>query len=289
MVKLLSTISLVLVLILFPPAALALISNNAIPGDTTYPVKRGLESVIYTVASISPASKAWFSAARSDRRFKEFKTLIAQGKSTHATIDELVSQTEIAAQQIDQITDPVEKEKYISELMQSIQKYDQGLAQVSQKSPLVGDDKKTASANVVAPVAPKDIPRDTKVAVPVPTPTSTSTPTPTPTPIKSGLGPVDSTPKATPDAKVVSTPVPVITAPQPTPIPTPRPTPQPTPSSPASGAGGDDQAAEDARKKLKDIEDQLKKNQSKHDQDDKKAKEEDGDHGDKGKGGKKKD
>jgi len=40
-IKLLSIICLVLAIVLFPPAALALVSNNAVPGDATYPIKSG--------------------------------------------------------------------------------------------------------------------------------------------------------------------------------------------------------------------------------------------------------
>ena len=46
MIKLLSIICLVLAIVLFPPAALALVSNNAVPGDATYPIKRALEVAI---------------------------------------------------------------------------------------------------------------------------------------------------------------------------------------------------------------------------------------------------
>ncbi len=209
MVKLLSTISIILVLVLFPPATLAVISNNAVPGEVTYPIKRFLEDGIYAIASLNSVSKAWFAQARSDRRFKEFSTLIAQGKSTEKTINELVSQTEVAANQLEGITDPVEKEKFAKQLVESIQKYDQGLAQVTQVE--------TKPAPVISTPQPSIEP--TK-SVPAPTPTLAPKPTNTP-------------------------------------IPSPTPTSQPVVSPPSST--GDDQAAEDARKRLKEIEDELKK------------------------------
>ena len=61
MIRLLSIITLILSIVLFPPASLALISNNAVPGDSIYPIKRFLEDGIYAVASITPGTKAWFS------------------------------------------------------------------------------------------------------------------------------------------------------------------------------------------------------------------------------------
>ena len=70
MIRLLSILTIILAIILFPPATLAVLSNNAVPGDAAYPIKRTLEDVIYAAASINPTSKAWFSAARSDRRYR---------------------------------------------------------------------------------------------------------------------------------------------------------------------------------------------------------------------------
>ena len=130
MARLLGIISLILAIVLFPPAALAVMSNNAVPGDATYPIKRGLEDVIYAVASLTPTTKAWFAAARSDRRFQEVTVLITQGKQAQETLNELVVQTDIAAGQINQITDQKQKEQLINQLSQSIEKYDQGLQQL---------------------------------------------------------------------------------------------------------------------------------------------------------------
>jgi len=215
--KLLSIIVLILSIVLFPPTVLAVISNNAVPGDSTYPLKRILEDGIYAVASLNSTSKAWFSAARSDRRFKELNTLLAQGKSAEKTINELVSQTEIAAREIEQITDPEEKEKFVKQLVDSIQKYDLGLAQISQSSPS-SESSQIAQAEI--------------------------------------------TPEPAPSARVTPTPKskPTITL-SPTSIPTSTPAPSPSPITPpiVPPSGGDDQAAEEARKRLKEIEDELRK------------------------------
>lgn len=131
--KILSTISLILALVLFPPASLAVVSNNAVPGDTTYPIKRSLEDVIYAIVSLHPITKAWFSAARSNRRFEEIKILVTAGKSAKDSLQELVIQTDIASKQIQKIQDPKKKKELIANLQQSIEKYDQGLNQI-QKS-----------------------------------------------------------------------------------------------------------------------------------------------------------
>lgn len=133
MPKIITALTLLLAILLFPPATLALISNNAVPGDTTYPLKRGLEDVIYAVASLNPTTRAFFAAARSDRRFEEIKTLVSSGRSVKDSLQELVIQTDIAVKQIQKVEDPQKKKELIANLKQSIEKYDQGLTQM-QKS-----------------------------------------------------------------------------------------------------------------------------------------------------------
>ena len=131
MARLLTILSLILVIALFPPATLALISNNAIPGDRIYPIKRGLEDIIFAIVSLNPVTKAWFAAARSDRRFQEFSTLIAQGKFASNTLNELVSQAEVAASEIKRIDDPIRRQQLVNQLSQSIDKYNQKLEEVA--------------------------------------------------------------------------------------------------------------------------------------------------------------
>ena len=134
MVKLLSIFTIILAIVLFPPAALALVSNSAVPGDKTYPIKRSLEDIIYSVASLNPTTQAWFSAARSGRRYKEFTILITQGKFEKNSLNELVSQTGVAVAQVNQITNTTTRIKYIDELSQNLNKYNQGLQQIENQT-----------------------------------------------------------------------------------------------------------------------------------------------------------
>lgn len=170
MARIITVLTLILSILLFPPAALALISNNAIPGDATYPIKRFLEDRIYDVASLNPTTKAWFSAARSDRRFKEFSTLIAQGKSASDTLGELVTQTQIAAEQLKKVDDPIKKQELVSQLSQSIDKYSQKLEEVSVPPTVsppadVTSPRPTATPRSILTPQPSEVPR------PAPSPT----------------------------------------------------------------------------------------------------------------------
>lgn len=189
MARLLTIFTLILALLLFPPAALALISNNAVPGDATYPIKRGLEDVIFSIASVHPVTKAWFSAARSDRRFQEFNILVTSGKQSDATLNELVEQTQSTANQIVQISDQNQKAQLAEKLSESIKKYDKGLAELPPQATVTP----TSSPQVISPTSkpvvqptsvpeaagPPAAPRPTAIphltSIPQPSPTSTPT------------------------------------------------------------------------------------------------------------------
>lgn len=168
MTRLLGIITLVLALVLFPPAALAVVSNNAVPGDSTYPIKRGLENVIYAAASLNPNLKALFAKARSDRRFQEITVLLTQGKAANKTLNELVEQTRNAANQIDQVSDSSQKQKLLRQLSDSITKYDQGLLQISQKKE-------------EPPSSAQPVPTPSPVLKQTPLPSVSPTPSPSPT------------------------------------------------------------------------------------------------------------
>lgn len=247
MVKLLSTIILVLTIILFPPAVLALVSNNAVPGDATYPIKITLENGIFAIASLNSTTKAWFSAARSDRRFKEIEALTAQGRSVGASIEELVLQTEFAAEQINQVNDPIQKQQLIEQYSQTIEKYDEGLKKLSVVVP--------TTQVVPAPERPS-------ISI-LPSAQPTSKPTLSPTP------PVTSTPVPAPNPTIMPKPTeqpnPTSTS---TTIPTSTPTSTPI-TSQTTSQGTDKQDIDEARDKLKKIKDKLKngKHQEKPQQD----------------------
>ena len=132
MVKIINTILLIIAILLFPPSALALISNNAVPGDTIYPLKRVLENGIIVLASVNPTTKAWFATARSDRRFEEYEILVGQGKSTDESLNELVAQADVAASQIAEVSDSTQKATLIEKLSGSLEKYDSTLKQLSE-------------------------------------------------------------------------------------------------------------------------------------------------------------
>jgi len=161
MVKILSTIVLILVVLLFPPAVLAFVSQNAIPGDKTYPIKRGLEEVILKVASVNPTTQAWFSVNVSNRRFDESKALLLAGKDANMSLTDLVTSTKVAAAEINNL-DTSKKTQLAADLSSSIDQYQTSLTAVQ--------------TQLSAQVALKTSPTTTYNYSPAPTPSYSSTP-----------------------------------------------------------------------------------------------------------------
>lgn len=178
MAKILTVLSLVFALLLFPPATMAIISQNAVPGDSTYPIKRKLEDGILLFASITPTTKAWFSLERSNRRYKEAAILLNKGDLATQTLNELVDQTTIAAQEITQVQSVAKKEELINQLSQSIKQYDQGLLVV---------EKATVVSN---PVSPQPTVQPTIQPTVQPTIQPTAQPIASPTPVLPSPQPV---------------------------------------------------------------------------------------------------
>lgn len=136
MIKVISLITVILFFILLPPAILALASQDALPGETLYPVKRSLENGILTIASMHPSSRAWFSLGYTNRRFSESKRLINRGEALQVknSLNDLVTQTTQVAGEIQTIQNQEQKRQLIVELNKSINEYQQGLNQAKQQS-----------------------------------------------------------------------------------------------------------------------------------------------------------
>jgi len=207
-IRLLSILTIILAIILFPPAVLALVSNNAVPGDATYPIKRSLEDVIYSAASLNPTSKAWFSGAKSERRYKELNVLVAQNKvGAKKTLNELVVQTSITVDQISQVEDKSQKKQLLKDYQQTLNQYDQGLQQLAVQIAQQPEQVIPSPTSVVTPVV---TPTPTPVATVTPKASTKPTPVPTsiiiPTPTAKSSPKASVTPTSTPQAAASTQP-----------------------------------------------------------------------------------
>lgn len=227
MFKIIQTLALVIMIVLFPPAALITISQNAVPGEMTYPLKLKLEDAVLFVASFTPVTKAWFALAQTNRRYAEASALLDQGINASESLERLVAQADITAGDIQRVQNVSQKEQIIGDLTRQITTYNESLSQ----SQIRIDNKLTAQG------FPQPSPQST------PEPGSTVAPTQTPKP--SGKSET---------VELRETPAPSQTA---------SPTPRPTPSPQDQELIEQQRALEEARRRLEELKKKLEEEQKK--------------------------
>lgn len=217
--QLLSKILLGLTVALIIPTVLVLVSQNSVPGDSTYPVKRALESVIIKLASVNPSTQAFFNVDFSQRRYIEAVALIKRGDSADQSLQELVTQTEEAATSIAEVGDPAAKQKLVVDLSAQIDEYKKGLVGLEQ-IPTPGQSLAAAPTQTLVntvTLPPQSTAGTSGQASPA-QPTTIQAPT------TAATLPIPTTPAETPSQPAQSTPQPTknpsaTSAPQPTPTP----------------------------------------------------------------------
>lgn len=192
----LSKIALGLVAVLFVPAALMVSTENTVPGDSSYPVKRGIENVVEDLASLTPQTKAFFSVDLTDTRYNEALALMKRNDNASVSLEELVVQTQTAAGDIASVSDPATKEQLVASLTKQIDEYNQGLAQYAQTPPAA-----LPTTEVSAPSATKAPPEAGSTAQ-VFQPTPTISPAPTLPVISASLQPTPSVVPVAPQAAI---------------------------------------------------------------------------------------
>ena len=115
------------------PAGLIMISQDSVKGEWNYPIKRGIEDVVLAGASLNPYTRAYYSVALANRRYDESEKLLALGANADNALDELVEQTTVAADNIGNLKNSTDRAKLVDDLADSIEKYDQGLAQAQEQ------------------------------------------------------------------------------------------------------------------------------------------------------------
>lgn len=195
--RILSILFLVAIVMLLIPTGLVLASQNAVPGDSTYSIKRSLEKVILSLASLHPSTKAYFHADLMNRRYKEAVALIERGANASESLQELVAQTGTAAQIATTLSDKRQKGEYLDQLSKSIDQYEIKLSQIEERivplpSPTPTVQEPTTQPTPIASsppiVGPSEVPSVTLIASPKPSPETKPSPTvsphqPTPIPL----------------------------------------------------------------------------------------------------------
>lgn len=225
--KVILGISLFILFLFMPATVLGYFSENSLPGQPLYPVKRGIEAVVLAVESVSPSAKSSYYQTLAQRRVSETSTLIAQAASSGdftnfaqtdgSSLNEIVFSIQQAQQSIQQISDPVQKQQAEQQLTTSIQKYQTQLSQMNY----------TIEKHVISSPTPTPTPTQTTTQTITQT---TPTPTPTPDPLTTVQNQITQTQNdlQTISNTITTSPTPTVT-PTPTPTATPTPTPTPTP------------------------------------------------------------
>lgn len=207
----------IMLIFLAPPTALVFLSQDSVPGDTFYPVKRGMENVILAAASVNPATRAAFQTNLTGTRFTEAEKLLLVRSDTTG-LSTFITEVQTTEQSVSTLSDPTQKQELTTKLLAKIDEYQNKLNQVQTQF-------QTASNIVLAPTStPTPIPTSISqsqpsVSMPLPTsafptptlapsPTLTSTPIPTPSPTAVSLSP-------SPTVSLIvihPTPTPIVTA-----------------------------------------------------------------------------
>lgn len=223
-----------------PITVLIFLSQDSLPGDVFYPVKRGMENVILAAASVHPATRASFRTDLTEARFKEAQNLVVS-KSNATALSTFIDEVESAQNDVAKLTNDEERSKAEEKLITKINEYQNGLSTLQAKTEqnIIAYNPKTPTSNQESqaiqneqsptpqPTSPSQggpsrqsflSPTATAMSSQTPqvfsqiktSPAIKSTPTPTPTPI----------PK--PSVHILSSPSPVETL-----VLTPTPTPTP--------------------------------------------------------------
>lgn len=135
--NILSKVFIIVIIVLLFPTGLILASQNASPGDNTYPIKRGMEGVLSSILSLNPITKAYFKTDLSNRRFKESIVLLKRNSvdkaATNTSLVEMLSTTAQASADIKNVSDPALKKKMAADLSNQITNYKQGLLVVAKE------------------------------------------------------------------------------------------------------------------------------------------------------------
>src|SRR3989338_2294690 len=116
-----------------PVTVLILISQNTIPGDLFYPLKRSMENVVLAAASTHPATKAAFRTDLTERRFDEAeKLLLARADTTG--LNSFIEEMQLTQDAIGSISDENAKKDLTEKLIKKIDEYQSKLVEVQAKS-----------------------------------------------------------------------------------------------------------------------------------------------------------
>lgn len=178
---------------LLPVTVLILLSQNTLPGDFFYPVKRGMENIVLVASAVSPSTKAAFRTDLTQRRFGEAQELLVSKADTSAYNDFVVEVLD-AKKEISKLSDPKEKAQKTKVLLSKIDEYQAQLTQVQNQIRQVETYQNPPASSQT--LQPAQTPEPSSSSSPAPTPVSvpSQAPSPTQTPVPQETAQVQQTP-----------------------------------------------------------------------------------------------
>ena len=124
--------------LLIPCISFGYFAEKSLPGQILYPLKRGIEGVVLTMESISPYAKSMYLQTIANNRIQETSDLVAYAATTNSgdvfygasSLDGVVFSVTQAQDAINQINDPLVKQKAEQQLATSIHQYQTQLNQI---------------------------------------------------------------------------------------------------------------------------------------------------------------
>lgn len=178
---------------LLPVTVLIFLSQDSIPGDFFYPLKRSLENVVLAAASVNPSTRAAFKTDLTEARFKEAQGLITS-RSNISGLTTFIDEVQSTRLEVTNLKNDTQREKAQEKLISKIEEYQNNLsvleAKTEQKlisygiqeiptsapSPIAQSETVTPSqGQTFSNLSPTPIP----TIILIPTQTKISTPTPT--------------------------------------------------------------------------------------------------------------
>jgi hypothetical protein len=177
--KLFNVSSWVVLFALLPLTILIFLSQDSIPGDLFYPVKRSLENVVLAAASVNPATRAAFRTDLTETRFQEAQNLVVS-KSNASGLTTFIDEVQSTKQEVVSLKNDTEREKAEEKLAVKIQEYQNGLSTLEAKTEqtIIAYQFQTSPTPVLVPTS---TPIPTVNPLPSSKPQSTPTLTPVPT------------------------------------------------------------------------------------------------------------
>lgn len=168
---------------LLPVTVLIFLSQNTVPGDLFYPVKRSLENVVLAAASVSPATRAAFRTDLTEIRFKEAQSLVASESNTSG-LSTFIQDIQSTQLEVANLKDDTQRTKAEEKLISKLEEYQTGLSTLEAKTEQNIIAYQIQQVPTLTPTSP-DLPSATPTLTPSPIPSKIPTVTPTSLPLPS--------------------------------------------------------------------------------------------------------